>query len=251
MPSVFSSVDAVVLREAKYKEADRILTLYSAERGRMTVKAPGALRRNSKLSASTQQLTYSNMTLLSRQGMLTVSEAVITEPFSGLRRNFENYALGCYFSECIEALTPEEIPDGAVMQLILNSLYALSNELCSPEKIKAAFELRLMTILGYEPDLGRCAVCGLEEPVNPVLGYHSGHICCRNCRSASVGVTDYLCAESLNAMRYICSAPAKKLLSFEIGDDALRRLSIACEHYIIEHAGRKFSTLDYWKEYRP
>ena len=244
---IFKSVDALVLRETKYKEADRILTLYTSQLGKITVKAPGALRKGSKIGAATQQLTYSELTLLSRQGMLTVSEAVFKESFKGLREDFENYCLGCYFAECVEALTVDEMKDTAVMQLILNSLFALSNHLYNPELIKAAFELRLMCILGYEPDLSHCHVCGKDNPEQPFIGYEKGLICCRKCRNAETGPTSILCGSSLDAMRYICSANPKKLFSFEVDDEALERLASACEHYIVSKAERRFSTLDYWK----
>ena len=248
MAGCFTTFEALVLRETKYKEADRILTLYTKEKGLITVKAPGALRKNSKIGAATQQLSYSDMTILSRAGMMTVTEAVFKESFRGLRESFENYALGCYFAECVEAMSPEEMPDPDIMQLILNSLYALANNLYSPKLIKAAFEMRLMCILGYEPDLSGCRVCGKETPERPVLGYETGYLACRECRNAPIGPTDYLCSESLSAMRYICSAPAKKLFGFAADEEALHRLSIACEHYIISQSERGFGTLDYWKK---
>ena len=56
------TIKALVLREVKYKEADRILTVLTEE-GKMTMKAPGALRKTSKCSAATQQLTFSDLTL--------------------------------------------------------------------------------------------------------------------------------------------------------------------------------------------
>ena len=246
--SVFDSQNVLVLREVKYKEADRILTLYSSKLGKITAKASGALRKNSKLSASTQMLTYSDAVLLNRDGKYAVTEASIIEPFSGLREDFESYALGCYFADCVDSLCPEGIEDFDILQLILNSLYALSNKIDSPLKIKAAFELRLISLLGYKPDLDHCLVCKRKDVVSPTLGYETGYICCRECRNAEIGVTDYLCDESLNAMRHIVSCSPKSLLSFRAEDESLKRLSTACEDFFISHAERRFGTLDYWKK---
>ena len=244
----FHTSNALVLREVRYKEADRILTLFTPEDGIVTANARGALRKSSRITAATQQLTYSEMNFFENKGRLIVNEAVVKEPFDGLRANFENYALGCYFAECTEAIVQEGSPEPAALQLILNSLYALSHELYPPEKIKAAFELRLMCITGYEPDLSACCVCGREKPSQPVIGTRTGHICCRECRNAEVGITNYLCDASLEAMRYIASAPPKQLFSFNAEEDAGKWLSDACENYFIEHAERRFSTLDYWKK---
>ena len=250
MAAPFISTDALILREVRYKEADRILTLLTSSSGLITAKAQGALRQKSRLAASTQQLTYSDTVLFENRGYMTVKEATVKEDFAGLREDFLNYSLGCYFAECIEALLPENTPEQSVMQLALNSLFALSHNLHSPEKIKAVFELRLMSILGYAPNLDRCCVCGKAEPDSPVLCYETGHVCCRECRNASSGLTDYLCAASLEAMRYIINCPPKQILSFDIDDDSLSRLGRACEHYLLSHADRRFSTLDYWKSVR-
>lgn len=243
----FLKTDALVLREAKYKEADRILTLFTRENGIITAKARGALRKNSKIGAATQQFTFSEMTLFMNKGYFTVNEAEIKEPFDGLRTNFENYSLACYFAECTEAMVPEETPDADALQLVLNCLYALSHEMHEPEKIKSAFEMRLMAIMGYTPYLENCCICGKPEPEEPMLGLEEGQICCRMCRDASIRRADRLCNESLAALKYIVSAPAKQLLSFQLDAAAQKRLSLAGEDYVQAHAERSFGTLDYWK----
>ena len=82
---MFKTVNALVLREVRYKEADRILTLLTDTDGKITVKARGALRKSSKTAAATQQLTYSEMTLFGNLGRWTVNEATVKEGFDGLR----------------------------------------------------------------------------------------------------------------------------------------------------------------------
>ena len=245
---MFKTVNALVLREVRYKEADRILTLLTDTEGKITAKARGALRKSSRTAAATQQLTYSEMTLFENKGRWTVNEAVVREGFKGLRGEMERLALGAYFAECMEAFGVEDQPEPALLQLGLNCLYALSRGLYPPEHIKAAFELRLMCLSGYAPGLSCCAVCG-KEPEQPVLSLDHGRLCCRTC-SSGMGERAELGADALAAMRYIASAPAKQILRFSLGEDALLRLSDAAERYLLRHAERGFSTLDYWKNIR-
>lgn len=247
---MFNTTKALVLREVRYKEADRILTLFTASAGKITAKARGALRKNSKTGAATQQLTYSEMTLFGNKGKWTVNEASIIEAFSGLSENIASFALGCYFAECVEALSVEETPDPAMLQLALNSLYALSNKMYEPELIKAAFEIRLMCLAGYEPDLSACSGCGDTDPEEPMLGIEQGRLCCRACRNSVSGDIAQLCPASLAAMRYIISAPPKQLFSFKLNKEALKRLSFAAERYVLIQTERKFSTLDYYRKVR-
>ena len=246
---MFTTTDALVLREVRYKEADRILTLLTSAEGKISVKARGALRKGSRMAAATQQLTYSELTLFGNRGKWTVNEAVIKEPFTGLRGDIENFALGCYFAECLESLSVEDQPDPALLQPGLNSLYALSNRLYSPEQIKAAFELRLMCLSGYEPELKSCRVCGNEEPEEPILKLYEGCVCCRRCDDGK-GEYAPLCPDSLRALRYIASAPAKQLFSFRLSPAALLRLSSAAERYLLAQTERQFHTLNYWKNIR-
>ena len=246
---MFKTTKGLILREVRYKEADRILTVLTETDGKLTVKARGALRKSSRTAAATQQLTWSELTLFGNRGKWTVNEASVQEGFDGLRLDMARFALGSYFAECLEAFSVEEQPDPALLQLGLNSLYALSTGLGEPEKIKAAFELRLMCLTGYQPDVHGCAVCGKQEPEDPVLNLDDGVICCRDCRKASWGGV-LLEEETLNAMRYVVSAPAKRIFSFPVGEKALKNLSRASELYLQSHAERSFSTLSYYKQFQ-
>lgn len=245
---MFNTVRALVLREVRYKEADRILTLLSNTEGKLTVKARGALRKGSKTAAATQQLTYSEMTLFGNRGKWTVNEASVVEGFGGLRTDIADFALGSYFAECLEALSVEDQPDEAMLQLGLNSLYALSKKMYAPTLIKAAFELRLMCLSGYTPELSRCSACGRTAPEKPQLSLSSGVICCRECRTSALGETASLDEDSLAAMRYIVSSPAKQLFSFRLNNESLQRLSDVSEQYLLRQTERRFGTLDYWKK---
>ena len=245
---MFETTKALVLREVKYKEADRILTLFTADNGKITAKARGALRKTSRTGAATQQLTWSDMTLFFNKGKWTVNEAGVIEPFDGLKADIASFALGSYFAECVEALSVEDQKDPELLSLALNSLYALSRELHDPRKIKAAFELRLMSLAGYRPSVERCAVCGAAEPEDPVLDLVDGRLYCRRCCRSGSAVS--LLPEALAAMRYVLSAPPKQIFSFDLTGDALTDLGYAAENYLLTHTERSFGTLEYYKQFK-
>ena len=186
--------------------------------------------------------------MLERNGFWTVSEGSTIEEFKGLRGDITALSLASYFAECIEALSDEGNPDPLLLQLILNCLFALSNDMYSQTHIKTAFEMRLMSLAGYEPNLMSCCVCGSPEPELPRFSPRNGVICCRECNNAQIQANYELCPSSLQALRYIVYAPARKMLSFKIDDDALSRASKATEAYLLTQTERKFSTLDYWRQ---
>ncbi len=242
-----NTIRGLVLREVRYKEADRILTILSESEGKLTAKARGALRKSSRSAAATQQLTYSELTLFGNRGKWTVDEGSVLEGFAGLRRDIGSLALGSYFAECLEAFSVEDQPDPALLQLGLNSLYALSEKLGEPAKLKAAFETRLCCLAGFQPELRACVVCGKEQPEDPVLDLEDGGLCCRSCRKAAAGAVP-LADDALEALRYAASAPAKKLFSFRLEGEGLKSFARAAELYLQAHAERSFPTLDYYKK---
>ena len=154
----------LVLRETNYKEADKILTVLTREGGKRTVKARGCRRRDSRVAASAQLLVYSEMTLFEYRDFWSMDEASSLEQFWGVRADVEKLALASYFAEVMEAVAEEGRSDPALLSLILNSLYALDKLQKPLPLVKAAFELRLMCLAGYEPLLDACAVCGVPAP---------------------------------------------------------------------------------------
>ena len=215
---MFETTKALVLREVKYKEADRILTLFTADNGKITAKARGALRKNSRTAAATQQLSWSDMTLFFNKGKWTVNEASVIEPFDGLKEDIAAFALGSYFAECVEALSVEDQKDPELLSLALNSLWALSRALYDPRKIKAAFDLL------------------------------DGRLFCRKCCGRGSAVS--LDGRSLEAMRFVLSAPPKQIFSFDLEGDPLITLGFAAENYLLTQTERSFSTLDYYKQFK-
>ena len=244
---MYNTTKALVLREVRYKEADRMLSLMTEKYGLITAKARGALRKTSKASAATQQLCWSELTLFGNKGRWSVNEGTVLESFEGLKYDIAAFSLGCYFAQLTEALAAEDEPDGELLSLCLNSLYALSRNLRPQEQIKAAFELRLMCLAGYEPDLRYCLSCGCENPESPLLLVSGGSVCCRSCKTRDMGESAALSADSLKAMRFIVNAPPKKFLSFALPEGEIKILGNAVEKYTLNHMGRSFKTLDYWK----
>ncbi len=244
---MYETIRGLILREVRYKESDRILTVLTDKEGKCTMKARGALRKSSKSAAATQMLTFSELTVFENKGRRTVSEGVILEGFPGLREDIASLALGTYFAEVLETVSEEGLPDPLVLQLALNSLYALSNKLCDPVQIKACFELRLMCLIGYEPEVAGCAVCGEAEVESPWLFLREGRLFCGKCRQPGALP---LKPDTLAAMRHIVWSEPKRLFSFTLGKEALSELGALTERYLIEQLDRGFRSLDYWKSVR-
>lgn len=236
----------LVLRETLYKESSKMLTVLTPENGKIGMLARGARRRGSKTAASTQLLAYSEITFVEGRSGHVLTDARCVEMFDGLRSDLSLLSLGSYFAEVLEAVSESDENDPELLKLGLNSLYALSSGLCPPRLVKAAFEVRIMCISGYAPALKACAVCGREDISEPLLSL-GGVIHCRNCQIDSAEPDAELCPGSLAAIRYIAGTESKKIFSFTLKTEALKRLSRAAESYLTAQLDRGFKTLDFFK----
>ncbi len=244
---MYATTRGLVLREVRYKEADRILTVLTEDRGKLTIKARGALRKGSRLAAASQALCWSEFTLFGNRGRWTANEGLSLEQFLGLREDISQLALGSYFAELLDTVCAEEVSDGPALKLALNALYALSRGIYSPEQVKTVFEFRLMALEGFAPEVETCGVCGRADMQEPMFSPASGMVHCRACGAASEGLSMPLDPEALSALRHIVEAPAKREFSFAVPEESLTRLSKAAEAFVRRQLDRNFYSLDYWK----
>lgn len=241
----------VVLRETETKEADKILTLLTADQGKISVIARGARRKGCKYAACAQSLAYSEWTLYKKGDWYYANEGQTLELWNGLRTDLEAMSLAFYLAELTEAVTTEEADASELLRHLLNGLYALSALHKPTALVKAAFELKLLSLAGYEPLADGCAYCGCPDPEQPLLDVVQGVLRCRKCGSGESGLSMPLCGASLAALRHVVYGDAKRLYSFTLPQDALRRLGGAAEAFAAAQLERGFRTLDFYKSLQP
>ena len=241
----------VVLRETETKEADKILTVLTADQWKISVIARGARRKGCKYAACTQSLAYSEWTLYRKGDWYYANEGQTLELWNGLRTDLEAMSLAFYLAELTEAVTTEEADASELLRHLLNGLYALSALHKPPALVKAAFELKLLSLAGYEPLADGCAYCGCPEPEQPLLDVVQGVLRCRKCGTAESGLSMPLCNASLAALRHVIYGDPKRLYSFTLPQDALRRLGNAAEAFAAAQLERGFRTLDFYKSLQP
>ena len=258
-------VKGIVLRAVDTKESDKILTVLTSG-GKLPVVAKGARSRKSRVTACTQLLAYSELTLSESHGWQYLSEGNTIELFEGVRRDIELLSLASYFAELTEAAALEDVESGAILSLLLNALYALGELKKDPALVKAAFELKLMSLIGFEPLADACAYCGNPEPEEPVLDIREGVVCCGKCGKGERGpgpslppmasttgpagrwpVHMPLSGGALAALRRVLYGDAKRLYSFSLAEADLKKLGDAGEAYVHTMLERGFGTLDFYK----
>lgn len=236
--------NGIVLRDYKLEE-DRLITILTEEHGVLSAYANNARRPRSKLAASTELLCYSNFTLFSHRDRFTVDNADCQRIFTDIRSDIEKLALACYFAELTSQLAPREEPAGTYLRLLLNTLHMLDTGARSNAQLKATYELRLLTLAGYMPDLVACRQCATYESDKMLFFPGDGTLCCSNCLDGSAGGVS-VSPGVLAAMRHITFSETNRLFSFNLAGKSLDILGRICEDYLKFQIERTFPTLEFY-----
>lgn len=174
-------IEAVVLYHRYLSEADKIVTLYSREKGKVRAVARGARRPRNRLLAGTQPYSYADFLLFSGKGLDQISQCQLKEPFYLLREDLQQIAAAAYVAELYDLLLEEEEKNEALFALLLSTFHLLMS--CKElELVLRYFELRFLSLLGYQPELYRCVSCG-QVPAQSAVRFSGqlGGILCQEC----------------------------------------------------------------------
>ncbi len=250
-----TEVKGLVIRTVDIKESDRLVTIFTEEMGVVSALARGARSLKSRQMSSTMQFCYGSFVLCKRGEHYWIKEASLIESFFGIRNSIEGLALATYIAEvlCDIAVTEAERD---LLRLSLNSLYAISERKCSFDMIKAAFEIRAASIIGFMPDVLACSRCG-EKLGNFYFKIMDGSLVCYSCRQKAISqheddeLSQTVCILTEGAkiaLGYCIHSPLEKIFSFRISDEDMQIFSKAAEEYLINQLERSFKSLDFYNE---
>lgn len=252
-----TEVRGLIIRTVDIKETDRLVTIFTEENGAMTALARGARSLKSRKLAATMQFCYGRYLLYKQGDKFWIKEAELIENFFDIRQSIEGLALANYIAEVLSDVTIAEA-ERDLLRLSLNSLYAISKGLYSLEKIKAAFEIRAVSILGFMPSVLSCHLCD-ERYGDFFFDIMGGIVECRKCHEerakkhidhADPHESHIICILSegaKTALGYCIYAPIERIFSFNISDMDMHLLSRAAEEYILNQLGHSFKSLDFYK----
>ncbi len=243
------NIDGVVISETLYKEKDKLITILTGQYGKINVLARGVKNISSKNAAGVQLFCFSEFELIETKGRFVLKTANLHDGFFGIRSDMQKYFLACYLVDCTSHVATSNSDETGIYRLLLNTLYALSHKDENPDKIKAAFELRLMTECGFMPDFSACMNCSGEIDKNVRFSVTEGVVVCQDCLSKikEVPFSFMIPFDVYLAMKYIAYSPLERYLLFKISDDSLLHLSLVCENYLLNQTERGYETLKIYK----
>lgn len=152
---IFTDAGIVLVRQA-FREADRVLSVYTRQHGRVHVRVPGVLHQAGKLKALSEPLVLADYRIYVRRGgvMGTMTGGKLTQVFPAIRADLKRLTLALHFCELIQRMTPLHQPSEGKFDLLKQALTELEQSGVNPA-FQSAFTLRLMALAGF----------GLDHPV--------------------------------------------------------------------------------------
>lgn len=174
-------VNAIVTRSVDYKDNDKILTLYSLEKGKITAGIKGVKKANAKLKFASEPFCFAEYVLTEKNGRYTVINASYIDSFYELRLNLEKY----YVSAGVLDVVNNLLEWGIVEPNVFKATMSVVKNICYRKNERQSLALYLLTIaeyLGYGINELSCYSCGEEITGRVFFRYSDAYFSCSDCR---------------------------------------------------------------------
>lgn len=191
--------EGLTLRKASIGEADLVVTVFTAEHGKVRAVGKGARRSSSRLVGHLEPLTLSRMSMARGRELDIVSQAEVLDGFAEVKADLDMMTRGLYVAELLDGFGPEDSPSPALFRLAVNVLRVLPKA-AEPESPLRYFEFHLLRLTGMLPELYNCVECRREvEPDSHRFSVNLGGVLCPDCRPLEAQVRPL----SLRAMKVL------------------------------------------------
>ena len=189
--------------------------------------------------AGTQFLSFGEFVLYKGSGSAyNVNSVEPIEVFYNLRTDLDKLQYAAYITKIVEDVTNENETAFNILQLILNTIYTISETDSNMDLVISVFKLRILSLIGFTPNVKVCTNCGTNENLEYFSVKDNG-VKCTACSKQDKSVI-HISNATLYAIRYAIMGEPKKLFSFNIPEDALEELKLVSKVYLDEKLEKSY-----------
>lgn len=241
--------EAIVLKRSDFGEADRILTLYTPERGKVRVVAKGIRRITSRKAGHLEMFVRSRILLHGGRDLDIVAQAESVETYRPLREDLRRTACAYFVAELLDGFTGEEEGQAAVYELLVETLRRLS----TARDLWLAthyFEMRLLGLLGYRPELFFCVRC--HAPLKPdgnALDPSGGGLVCPRCGGDEPHL-ETVSPQAFEVLRFLQTRPYEVCATLALNNRVRREVENLLESYDVYLMERRLKSAAFLRDLR-
>ena len=248
--------EAVVLRRSDLGEADRLLTLYTPAKGKLRAIAKGVRRPTSRKAGHLELFAHSMLLIARGKTLDIVTQADTLHPFRALREDLERITYAHYVVELLDRFSSEGQDNSPLFRLLVDTLERLDNadDLLLPVRF---YELRLLALEGYQPQLFHCLGCGAE--IRQEANYFDperGGVLCPQCGGAAAGqprmgrTVQAIPVNSLKVLRFLQTHDYQSGSRLRLKPQTHRDTEALMVHYITYILERNLKSVEFIRRLR-
>lgn len=188
--------------------------------------------------SGTQFLCFGEYLLYKGNNTYNINSCETIEMFYDIRIDLDKLKYAVYITKIINDITTENQNSYKILQLFLNTLYVISKTEKDLDLVISIFRIRLMSIIGFRPNIDKCVNCG-EKDNFEFFSFLDNGFKCANCGKLDKGAIK-ISETTKDAIRYIVLSDAKKIYSFEISEESKRELEIVSKLYLTEKLEKEY-----------
>lgn len=242
-------VEAVVLRHADWGEADRILGLYTREAGKLRAIVKGARKLRSRKAGHLEPFTRVQLMLARGRDLWIVTQVETVNAYLPLREDLQRIAQASYVVELLDRFTYEEGASPLMYGLLVDTLARLA-EVEDPFMAVRYYELHLLDVLGFRPELVNCVRCG--EVIQPQDQFYSallGGVLCPNCGSFDPAARP-ISMQALKYLRHILRSTFTNTAKAQIPASVRQEMEAVLQYFLTYHLERSLNSPAFIREVR-
>jgi DNA repair protein RecO (recombination protein O) len=224
-------VEAIVLKHSEQGEADRLLTLYTRERGKLRALAKGVRKLTSRKAGHIEPYTRASLLLAAGSAWYVLQQAEARDTYAGLRADLNRLGLAAYAAELLDKFAVEEEENARLFRLLAHTLERLAGG-GDPDLAIRYYEMRLLDHLGFRPELQRCVVTGAEiRPEDQYFSAALGGAVSPEAGRGLAGATPVSLA-ALKYMRHLQRSSFKEAQRAHIPGGVAREMETLMQYYL-------------------
>ncbi|MGI5921071.1 MAG: DNA repair protein RecO [Syntrophomonadaceae bacterium] len=229
---------AIVLKNTDIRETDKLVTIFSQDKGKKRVVAKGVKKPGSSLRACVQPFCHSLLFLHSGKELDLITQGRLLDFYGSCRENLNATLHIMYLMELLDKSLLDNLPLPSLFTATL-SVLDLFNHSGFNLMVVRYFEMVLMISLGYRPQVDQCAVCQRQEAEIAGFDLAAGGLICPGCTKEN-GHLLPVNGETIGLLRLLANGNLKVINRVKYSPLAMRQLERLMEKYMEYYLDRKF-----------
>lgn len=230
---------AIIIKRSNLGEADKIITVFTKDYGKKKLIAKGVRKTLSKLGGHLELFCLSKIQFAEGRNLDILTAAEVEKCFHLLRSNLKSTNTAHYLAEIINKLLPEEEPHPKIFDLLDETLEYLNS--VQPPLAIAYFETKLLSEIGFLPELYECVLCQKEiKPDHNRFSVARGGLICNDCKEG-VSISN----DAIKILRLFINHHIGVTKKLKIKNETIKEINQLTSAYLVEIHQNEFNAKKY------